>query len=182
MDLLNVKYAISYSTETWEKRTTHLPRAFIVYGYGLSEKKQVLARLTSPDFNPTKEILFEKEQGVPQLIQGVSRSSLPIGQVEILSYRPDHITIQTESSEAGLLFLSELFYPGWKAYRDGNPTTILRGNYLFRVVELPEGRHEVRLEFDPWTTKAGTGITLLTVFLILALPVLRRLKRKGSRL
>jgi hypothetical protein len=181
MDLLNVKYAISHTTGTYEERKSHLPRAFIVYGYELLEKEEVLNRLTSPDFDPSKKILFEKNQDPPQLIQDASRSSLPIGQVKIISYRPDHITIQTESPEAGLLFLSEILYPGWKAFRDGQPTRILQGNYLFRVLEVPEGRHEVRLEFDPWTIKAGIGLTLLTALLIIGIPVFLRLRRKARR-
>jgi len=181
MDLLNVKYAISHNAGTYEERKSHLPRAFMVYGYELLEKEQILNRLAGPDFDPAKKIFFEKEQDPPQLIQDASRSSLPIGQVKILSYRPDHITVQTESSEAGLLFLSEILYPGWKAFRDGQPARILRGNYLFRVLEVPEGCHEVRLEFDPWTVKAGTGITLLTALFIIAVPVSLRLRRKGSR-
>jgi len=76
--------------------------------------------------------------------------------------------------------VSEIFYPGWKAFIDGQPTRILRGNYLFRVLEIPAGRHQVLLEFDPWTIKAGTGITLLTALLLFLLPVFRRLRRKVS--
>jgi uncharacterized membrane protein YfhO len=79
------------------------------------------------------------------------------------------------------LFLSEIFYPGWKAFIDGQAARILRGNYLFRVVEVPKGRHTVRLEFDPWTIKAGIGITLFTVLLLLAMPVYLKLKRKAPR-
>jgi uncharacterized membrane protein YfhO len=77
--------------------------------------------------------------------------------------------------------LSEILYPGWKAFRDGQPTRILQGNYLFRVLEVPEGRHEVRLEFDPWTIKAGIGLTLLTALLIIGIPVFLRLRRKARR-
>ena len=99
----------------------------------------------------------------------------------VLSYRPDRLVMETDSPAFRYLFLSEIFYPGWKAFIDGQPTRILRGNYLFRVLEVPEGRHQVLLEFDPWTIKAGTGITLLTALLILAMPVFRRLKRKAPR-
>jgi hypothetical protein len=178
MDLLNVKYAISHTTGAYEERESYLPRAFIVYGYESYEKEQVLDRLTDPDFDPAKKILFEKKQDPPQLPQEASRAPLSVGQVKILSYRPNHMTLQTESSEPGLLFLSEILYPGWKAFRDGQPTRMLRGNYLFRVLEVPEGRHEVRLEFDPWTIKAGTGITLLTVLLILGLLIYRRFGKR----
>jgi hypothetical protein len=178
MDLLNVKYAISHTTGAYEERESYLPRAFIVYGYESYEKEQVLDRLTDPDFDPAKKILFEKKQDPPQLTQEASRAPLSVGQVKILSYRPNHMTLQTESSEPGLLFLSEILYPGWKAFRDGQPTRMLRGNYLFRVLEVPEGRHEVRLEFDPWTIKAGTGITLLTILLILGLLIYRRFGKR----
>jgi hypothetical protein len=181
MDLLNVKYAISHTAETYEERKSYLPRAFIVYGYELSEKDQVLNRLVSPDFQPSEKVLLEGGQDPPRLPREGARPTLPIGQVRILSYRPDHMTLQTESSEAGLLFLSESFYPGWKAYRDGQPERILRGNYLFKVLEVLEGRHEVRLEFDPWTIKAGTGITLLTVLLAIAVPALLALRRNALR-
>jgi hypothetical protein len=179
MDLLNVKYAISHTTGTYVERKSYLPRAFMVYGYELSEKDQVLNRLVSPDFQPLKKVLLEEGQDPPRLSRKGSRSTLPIGQVKILSYRPDDMTLETESSEAGLLFLSEVFYPGWKAFRDGQPTRILRGDYLFKVLEVPKGHHEVRLEFDPWTIKAGTAITLVTALLVLVLPLFQRLKRKA---
>jgi len=178
MDLLNVKYAISHTAATYKERKSYLPRAFMVYGYKSIKKDEILDRLTNPDFDPVKEILFEREQDPLQPFQNPSRSSLPVGQVEIVSYRPDSLTVQTKSSEAGFLFLSEVFYPGWKAFIDGQPTRILRGDYLFRILEVPQGEHQVRLVFDPWTIKAGTGITVLTALLILAVPAFRRLKRK----
>ena len=32
------------------------------------------------------------------------------------------------------LFMSDSFYPGWKAYVDGKEAEILRANYLFRAI------------------------------------------------
>jgi uncharacterized membrane protein YfhO len=153
----------------------------MAFGFEWSEKEQVLDRLTAPDFDPAKTILIEKKQDAPRLIRAASRPASPMGQVQVLSHRPNHMALRTESSEAGLLFLSEVFYPGWKAFLDGQSTPILRGNYLFRVLEVPEGHHEVRLEFDPWTIKAGTGITLATSLLLMAVTLFLGRKRKASR-
>ncbi len=113
-----------------------------------------------------------------KLLPSGTDSSADPGNVTLVSYRPDSIALSVHARSAALLFMSEVYYPGWKAYVDGQPTEILRGNYLFRVIEVPEGRHEIRLEFDPWTVKAGIGITLLTCLLMLALPALRRLRKK----
>jgi len=181
MDLLNLKYEILYDQGSYTIRSTGLPRAFLVPGHDVVERSEVLSRLTHPDFDPKKTVLFEKEDEPLGLRPQASPEPAPPGLARILSYRPDRLAIETDSPAFRYLFLSEIFYPGWKAFIDGQPTRILRGNYLFRVLELPEGRHQVRLEFDPWTIKAGTGITLLTATMILAMLVFRRLKRKAPR-
>jgi hypothetical protein len=180
MDLLNVKYEILYASKAIGFRETYLPRAFLVPHGRFVEKEEILDILTSSDFDPHKTVLLEKVGGA-EYPEAVSLESSSSGEVEIKSYRPDSILLTTDAPVPAYLFLSEIFYPGWKAFIDGQPTRILRGNYLFRVLEVPEGRHRVHLEFDPWTIKAGTGITLLTALLILAMLVFRRLKRKAPR-
>ncbi len=179
MDLLNLKYEILYDQGSYTIRSTGLPRAFLVPGHDVVERSEVLSRLTHPDFDPKKTVLFEKEDEPLGLRPQASSEPGPPGLARILSYRPDRLVMETDSPAFRYLFLSEILYPGWKAFIDGQPTRILRGNYLFRVLELPEGRHQVHLEFDPWTIKAGTGITLLTAAMILAMPIFRRLKKKA---
>ena len=97
-----------------------------------------LSRLTHPDFDPKKTVLFEKEDEPLGLRPQASPEPAPPGLARILSYRPDRLAIETDSPAFRYLFLSEIFYPGWKAFIDGQPTRILRGNYLFRVLELPQ--------------------------------------------
>jgi hypothetical protein len=179
MDLLNVKYEISHETKTLGLRETHRPRAFLVSGAEVVEKKEeILDALIKPGFDPAQIVLLEKGTPEVKLPRSGKESRPNLGTVSIVSYRPDSIALSVHSISAALLFLSEVYYPGWKAYVDGQATEILRGNYLFRVLEVPEGQHEVRIVFDPWTTKAGTGITLLTLLLILALPVFQKLKTR----
>jgi len=181
MDLLNVKYEISHKTRNFSLRETYRPRAFLVPGAEIVDKKEeILDAMIKPGFDPAQVVLFEK--GTRQLKLLPPGKDLPAdpGNVTIVSYQPDSIALSVHARSAALLFLSEVFYPGWKAYVDGQPTEILRGNYLFRVLEVPEGRHEVHLVFDPWTIKAGKGITLLTVLLILALAIFHRRKSRAS--
>jgi len=180
MDLLNVKYEISHAAKSYGLRESFLPRAFLVPEYDVLEKSEVLHRLVHPDFDPKRTVLFEKEDHPSDLRPRGSSEPGPPGLARILSYRPDRMVVETDSPDFRYLFLSEMSYPGWNAFVDGQPTRILRGNYLFRVLEIPGGRHQVILEFDPWTIKAGTGITLLTVLLILGIPLFLRLRRKAS--
>jgi hypothetical protein len=179
MDLLNVKYEIAHGEKYISLRDSYLPRAFLVPGATLLRKDEVLDYLSGTNFDPRRSILFEKEDFAPAPSPVSFGSSSVSGAVEINRYRPDRLMLTTEASQASYLFLGEMFYPGWKAFIDGHSTRILRGNYLFRVLEVPEGHHRVRLEFDPWTIKAGIGITLLTVLLLLAMLVYWKLKRKA---
>lgn len=182
MDLLNVKYVISYANKSYGLRESYLPRAFFVPRAKVLPKKEILARLIDPDFDPLQTVLLE--DSVPALPRRSQKSPLkkPFqGKVTITSYRPDEIVIRTDSQDSGYLFLSESFYPGWKAYVDETPVRILRGNYLFRVIELPRGKHHVRFVFDPFTIKLGMGITLLTMLIIVVSMSRRALKSKKSQ-
>jgi hypothetical protein len=178
MDLLNVKYEITHGKRLITLRDSYLPRTFIVPGSLVMRQKGVLDFMADGAFDPRNTIIFESGPSGVESPPLSSDSWTVSGEVVITSYRPDRIGLTTEATGKAYLFLSEIFYPGWKAFIDGEPTEILRGNYLFRILEVPKGPHEVRFVFDPWTIKGGTGITLLTVFLILAMPVFRRFKRK----
>ncbi|MBW1944381.1 MAG: YfhO family protein, partial [Deltaproteobacteria bacterium] len=166
MDLLNLKYVISYANRSYGLRGSYLPRAFIVPRAKTLPKKEILDHLIAPDFDPRKVVLLESDAPPSGPSGKISQVGQPPGKATITSYRPDEIVINTDSQASGFLFLSEAFYPGWKAYLNDKPVKILRGNYLFRVIQVPQGRHVVRFVFDPVSIKVGACITILTIFLI----------------
>jgi uncharacterized membrane protein YfhO len=175
MDLLNVKYEISYTGKAIGLRNTCLPRAFIVPSAEVVAKEEILGRLTSPAFQPRDTVLIEEKTVGPK---GSYEKPSAQTRVHVVDYAPDSILLQAESKSQSYLFLSEIFYPGWKALVDDQPEIILRGNYLFRVIPLPAGRHRVRLLFDPPTIKLGTGISAITALVVLGTLVRFFLRRK----
>lgn len=177
MDLLNCKYIISYAKGSYAFRKTVLPRAFIVPRAETAKREEILDMLVSPDFNPREMVLLEKEQQGRSGSEKKGITGLP-GRAKILSYNPDEIILQVEAAAPAYLILSEVYYPGWKASVDGQQTKILRGNYLFRVIPVPEGNHKIRVFFDPWTVKAGVCISLLTLLALCIGLVLGRLGGK----
>jgi hypothetical protein len=176
MDLLNVKYEISYTTKSYALRKSSLPRAFVVPECKIMESKDMLDFIVSKNFDPTRTVLLEKEQS-GTCLETVFKADYQ-SQSRIVSYRPDEITIETDSTHPGYLFLSEVFYPGWKAFVDEQPKSILRGNYLFRVVEVPAGNHRVVLVFEPLSIKLGLGITLFTILALIGASMSRVLRRR----
>jgi len=178
MDLLNVKYEIFHAEKRYALRDSYLPRAFMVPEYRILEKEEMLVHMTQDEFQPSRTVLFEKGDFRPAIALSFPKAPQPKSDVRILSYGPDEIVLRVESSFPGFLFLSEIYYPGWKCFVDDRRRGILRGNYLFRVIQLREGSHRVRLVFDPWTVKAGIGITLLTFFLFVLILVHHRLRNR----
>jgi len=168
MDLLNVKYEISHETGIISLRETYRPRAFLVPRYEVLDKKErTLDALTRPGFDPTRVILLEKGSPDVRLPPPGTKPPPDLGEVSIVSYRPDSIVLSVHATSAALLFLGEVYYPGWKATIDGHPARILRGNFLFRVIEVPSGVHNIEFVYNPITIKIGIGVSVLTLALII---------------
>jgi hypothetical protein len=165
IDLLNVKYEISHETRTCILRETCLPRAFLVPSYKTVKTGNALRYLKKPEFDPAKFVLFEEGDRVPESSRDSSSTPLT-ARVRFLSYQPDYMSLEINTSEPSYLFLSEVFYPGWKATADGLQANIYRGDYLFRVIELTAGDHIVTLYFDPISIKLGIAITVFTLFFL----------------
>lgn len=169
MDLLNVKYEISHERKTFSLRKSYLPRVFFVPGNEIVNRAKIFQRLIAPGFDPRQTILFETEDS-PDIkpTPKTKPPGLPHDRAitELKSYGPDEIRTSVQAPKPGYLFFSEAYYPGWKARLDGQSVPILRGNYLFRVVQVPEGKHEVTLTFEPASVKVGIWITALTLLTI----------------
>ena len=77
---------------------------------------------------------------------------------------PNDLRISGLAPAAGILFTSEIAYPGWKATVDGVPRSWERVNYYFRGVRVSAGSHEVEFTYSPdsfwnglWLSFAAVG-------------------------
>jgi uncharacterized membrane protein YfhO len=66
-------------------------------------------------------------------------------------------------SSPGILVLSEIHYPGWRATVDGSSREVLRVDWNLRGVRVEPGESHVTLEFRPRTFRAGAFVTFLTL-------------------
>ncbi|MBU0511620.1 MAG: YfhO family protein [Chloroflexi bacterium] len=80
---------------------------------------------------------------------------------EIVAEHPNKIILRVAADSPGWMVLSDVWYPGWRAWVDGEPVSVLRANYLFRAVEVPAGPHEVVFAYRPVWFYAGLAVSLL---------------------
>jgi len=89
---------------------------------------------------------------------------------EITSYEPGAIEISASIRRPCLLVLSEVYYPpGWKAFVDGNETTIYRTDYAFRSVYLEPGEHTVSMVYGSPGLRIGLVVSLIAAVVLAAL-------------
>jgi uncharacterized membrane protein YfhO len=63
--------------------------------------------------------------------------------------------------------MSEVYYPKWSVYVDGEESELLKADYVLRAVALPEGEHEIVFRYDSSVLKRGLTISVLTFFVVL---------------
>ena len=86
------------------------------------------------------------------------------GTVSLTEYTPDRLTYAFRSNAEQFVVFSEMWYGpdlGWTLTVDGEPTELVRANYLLRGARVPAGQHTLVMEFRP--RSYYTGKTLATI-------------------
>jgi len=167
------------------------PRAWIVH------KAVTLPplRRAGPDHvaRRTRRVLFSG--GTPRdfrqtaVVESPQASRLPAGPApsgggneescRIVVDEPQRMEIEVELRQAGLLVVSDLFYPGWTAEvaaADGRreQVPILRTNRIMRGVALPAGKHRVAFAYRPPVFFAGAAVSAAACLALALGFILRR--------
>jgi hypothetical protein len=126
---------------------------------------EALAALDDPTFDLFSHVVVSADSVPHPYAPAVAGLALArptrVRAARLLRYTPTDVRFATDSDGPGLFFLSDTFYPGWKATVDGVPAPIVRADYLFRGVLLEPGKHVVALRYDPLSFKFGLVLTLL---------------------
>jgi len=92
--------------------------------------------------------------------------------VTLTAYEPNQLTYDVSSQKGGVIVFSEVYYPGWTATVDGEPTEVGRVDYVLRAINVKPGKHEVVLTFKPKSLDrtetmayVSYGILLLAILL-----------------
>lgn len=157
----------SLSTETFRGaqayvNTNALTRASVVSSCRLfSNEKDLLTFLESPGlFDPRREMTVLRQDAAGWNLPseaGDPEDPVALPEARIVAERPDRIEIELEPAAPGgaFLVLSDTYYPGWRALADGVEAKVVRTNYAFRGVKLPEGAKRVVFFFDPLVPDAA---------------------------
>ncbi|HEX2120715.1 MAG TPA: YfhO family protein, partial [Thermoanaerobaculia bacterium] len=79
------------------------------------------------------------------------------------------------------IVISEVAWPGWRAYLDGRRVKLDRANHAFLAVYVPEGRHRLRVVYLPDAFVIGRAISFATLLLLAIAAIVIRARRGSTR-
>jgi uncharacterized membrane protein YfhO len=126
--------------------------------------------MATAEFDPAGEVLLDRE---PALRPEPGDSAA----VSLTRQTMDEVAFTADLGNAGILVVSEVFYPDWRVTVNGQPAEIMRANHVIRAIALPAGKHEVVFTYDRGLLKKSAGISVgafaLTLLVLLGTAVTR---------
>jgi uncharacterized membrane protein YfhO len=152
-----------------------MPRAWMsYYPIGESSLENVSRILEDATFDIRTKVIIDRE---PEIFIDTSSVNIDKYQMAITPYEINEITLSIETSENGMLVLSEVYYPNWKVFVDGVEKPMLRCFHSLRGVALEKGNHTVVFKYVDKDFQLGTAITLFALAMIVCGFVVCRYKK-----
>ena len=134
------------------------------------EDLAALAHLADPSFDPLQEVLVA-DSDADVLGEAWEEGELRFGEggeasLEAARVGPTRLEVRVESTQPGILFVSENYLPGWEAeWRSESPASeeirlpIVRAHQAFLGIPVPAGSGTVELAYRPASVRWGLAIS-----------------------
>jgi hypothetical protein len=210
-DLLGARYVLSFHSDdpsslgtdgqfrlllrrdaisVWEN--THvLPRAFVVHdvhrvddvdgalGFFVRGATRFRDGTIRTAVDPAEEAVVEAPAG--SLRAGSACPSPGADSARIVSRTADEVRIRVHADCAGLLVLSDQYFPGWNATVNGHDAAVHPTDVALRGVAVPQGASSVVFRYEPASFGRGVLVGGLGLVALVAVAVPLRRRRPGPR-
>ena len=154
------------------------PYALLLYHADVVDSDAfALALLDDPRYAPREKVILHQPASLK--LSGGHEG----GMATIVSFAPEAIDMIINAPENAILSLAQPHYVGWRAQLNGGDISILRAYTGLSALEIPAGRHQLALRYDPLSYRIGLLFSLLT-WLGLAAPACIAIfqeARRGAR-
>lgn len=133
---------------------------------GNKATRRARARALDSSFDPRRSVVIEVETGtdLATIAQNATRPSDYSGRATVARLIPEHVVVETTSSQPGWIVFSQSWYRGWTATLDGRATQLFPANGAILALPVPGGRHRVELQFLTPGLLVGGTLSLAGVF------------------
>ena len=160
----------------WRARRTFLPLVTAGQRPVFLDDSHTLDALTRPDFDGAKVVYLTPE----------AQSFVRVTHQTDARVLDSHFGLQTvdadiEAAAPSLVVVAQSYYHDWLARVDGAPAPLLEADHAFQAVEVPAGRHHVRLFYRDAAFRKGALISIVSGTICVLALVLAAVAGKKSR-
>ena len=141
----------------------YLAKATFVPGAEILNDAAQLQRLKDPKWNPRATVLLNAPAEW-RSHTGSPPTSLPApAQVNLTTYNSRHMALTVAAPAPGYVLINDAYDPDWQVRIDGQPTPLLRADYLLRAIAVPPGISHITLDYVAHYHVAGHDLPVLAV-------------------
>jgi hypothetical protein len=155
------------------ERTSAAPKGWIVHEARSAQAAVARELVENGSIDPFAVALIDRDSELDGSAPSDGNDT-----VTVLESEPEIMRYQVSTSAPGMLVTSEVAYPAWKAYINGEPVEIATAFGLLRAVEIPAGTHEVEFRFESPNEVWGMALTIVAMLAAGALVAWSRLEGK----
>jgi uncharacterized membrane protein YfhO len=149
----------------WNQVTNYMPMATI--GQQPVFVNEPIALELLGTFNPQETVLLPDP--LHDSISSIRDADARVVRQSIGTHEHRYDVVATKRT---VFVVAQTYYKNWKAFVDGKPVPLLRVNVAFQAIEIPEGKHQVRLVYRD--TKFYIGAVISGISLLLCAGLLMR--------
>ncbi|HEX7617449.1 MAG TPA: YfhO family protein, partial [Verrucomicrobiae bacterium] len=140
----------------WQSRSNFL--ALVTAGQKpvFLDDVKTLQAMTQNDFDGSKIVFLP-----PEARSHVTISNKTSARVVNSHFENQSVQAEIEAAEPSLVVLSQTWYHNWRAYVDGHETPLLRANHAFQALQVPAGRHQIRLAYEDRAFETGAAVSIV---------------------
>lgn len=157
----------------WLPRNTFLPLVTAGQKPFVLDDWNTLHLLADSNFDGSKMVFI-----APEDRQLMTITNSAAARVFSSKFQNSRVDIEVDSPAPSVVVIAQTFYHDWHASVDGQTVPLLRANFAFQAVQVPQGRHQIVLRYIDRAFELGAALSVVAWAGCLAGLYLQ--KRKGS--
>lgn len=144
----------------WQSRKTFLPLVTVGQKPVFLDDGDTFRALTESNFDGSKIVFLPPEAGPFVTIANQTEARVLNSKFGIQT-----VELEAEAATPSLVVISQTFYHDWHALVDGQGVPLLRANYGFQAVQIPQGKHHIQLYYKDRAFEIG-AISSIVAWLV----------------
>lgn len=163
LNMLNMKYLIYNPAASPLQNRYALGNAWFVKEVKMVKNADEELQMVG-EINPATAVVVDERY--QSQLEGYTSKSDPAATINLINYKANHITYESNAASEQLAVFSEIYYKDWNAYVDGEQKPYFSADWVLRAMRVPEGKHTIEFKFEPQKYYLGEKISLISCLVL----------------